>query len=95
MVECRGGPGLALQPGERDRVSGELLGQKLQRDAASELEILRLVDHPHPAAAQDLEHAIVADLPADQVGRARRLDRCRDRTSVATLLGRSPLDGRD
>ena len=45
------GPRLALQPLERLRVPGELLGQELQGDPPAELEVLGLVDDAHAAAA--------------------------------------------
>ena len=52
-------PRLALKPFERLRVPDELFGQKLQRDAAAELDVLGLVDDAHAAASHSGEDAIV------------------------------------
>ena len=43
--------GLALEAAERLRVVGDFVGKKLQGDVATELEVLGLVHHTHPAAA--------------------------------------------
>ena len=52
VLERGGRAGLALQPLERLRVPAQLLRQELQRHAAAELQVLRLVDDAHAAAAE-------------------------------------------
>ena len=52
VVQRGGRARLALEALERLRVAAELLGQELQRDAAAELRVLRLVDDAHAAAAE-------------------------------------------
>ena len=47
------------------RVFGDFVGQKLQGDEAVELDVLGLVDNPHPATAQLLNDAVVRDGLAD------------------------------
>ena len=59
MVQRRCSFGFALKAAERLRVFGYVVGQKLERDEAAELEILRLIDHTHPAPAQLLKDAVV------------------------------------
>ena len=66
MIQCRGSLGFALKAAECLRVFGYLVGQELEGDKATELDILGLVDHTHPAAAQLLDDAVVRDGLADQ-----------------------------
>jgi hypothetical protein len=70
VVEGGGGAGLALEQFHRARVLRHLGGKELQRDAAAEAQVLRLVNDAHPAAAQLLEDAVVGDDAADQGGHA-------------------------
>ena len=58
---------LALEAGQSLRVSGDFIGQELQSDEAAELDVLSLVDHTHPAAAELLDDAVVRDGLADHV----------------------------
>jgi hypothetical protein len=46
-------------------VFGHVIGQELEGNKTPELHILGLVDHPHPAAAQLLDDAVVRDVLAD------------------------------
>ncbi len=54
VVERRGGACFALKSLHRGRIVGQFLGQELQRDAATQLDVFRLVHHTHAAAAQNL-----------------------------------------
>ena len=42
-----------------------MLGEKLQRHLAVELRVLRLVHHTHPALAEPLDDAVMANRGAD------------------------------
>ena len=66
MVERAGGAGLALKPLERRAIARELRGQELQRDAAAQPGVVRLVDDAHAAAADRTHDPVVED------GRPRR-----------------------
>src|SRR5262249_9491773 len=46
-------------------IRGEMRGEQLERDLASETRILREVNLPHPARSEDGENLVVADLPCD------------------------------
>ena len=65
--------------------------QELQGGAATQLEIFRLVDHPHATAAQNLQHAVLADPRSGQVGERGRLW-CR-RNVGGRSVRVQPLDG--
>ena len=66
MVQRRGGARLALEALERRSVLGELGGQELQRDAAAEARVLRLVDDAHPAASEAAHDGVMGDALPDQ-----------------------------
>ena len=57
---------LALKALQSLRVAGDLLRQKLQGHAAPQLQIFRLVHHPHASATQQFQHAVVGDFLATQ-----------------------------
>jgi hypothetical protein len=59
VVQRRGGPRLAPKTFEELAVVDEFFGQEFERHAATELGVLRLIDHSHCAAAEASEHAIV------------------------------------
>ena len=59
MIERGRGLGFALKTAQGLRVLGDVLGQKFQRDRASELEVFRFVDHPHAARCPRPKHAVV------------------------------------
>jgi hypothetical protein len=42
-------------------VSCDILGKKLRDDEAAKFDVLSLIDHSHPAAAQLLDDAVVRD----------------------------------
>jgi hypothetical protein len=65
MVERGRGPRFALETVDRRAVARERLRQELQRDGAPELDVERLEDHTHPAAADLLENLIMRDGFAD------------------------------
>ena len=66
MVQGRGGPGFTLEPFQGRLVLGHVRRQALHGDLATQLGVLRLVDHPHAAAAQLLGDAVVGDGLANQ-----------------------------
>src|SRR4029077_1011788 len=61
VIERGWGRGRALETGERLRVAGYFLRQKLEGDKPSQACILGLVDYAHAAAAQLLDNAVVRD----------------------------------
>jgi hypothetical protein len=65
MIQCRGGLGFTLKAAERLRVFGDVVGKELESDKATELYVLSLVNHTHPAAAEFFDDAIVRDGLAD------------------------------
>ena len=75
MRECGGGAGFAREPLAPDRIACVLGRQRLQRDRAAEPRVLGGVDDAHAAAADFLEHAVGADLPARQREAQARPDR--------------------
>jgi len=75
MLQRRGGAGFALQPLERLGVPAHLLRQELQRHAAAELQIFRLVDDAHAAAAQLREDPVVGNRLTDHGAAAFRFAR--------------------
>src|SRR5258708_34796451 len=62
MIQRRSGPRLACETLQRDGIAGQLFRQKLQRDHAAKLEVLGPIDHPHTAAANDVDDAIMGNL---------------------------------
>jgi hypothetical protein len=65
MLKRGGGPRLALEALESFGVFREIVRQELQGDAPPELQILRLVDDSHAAAAELAEDPVVRDSLAD------------------------------
>src|SRR6185437_15963544 len=68
MIERRSSFPFTSEAAQRLRVVGHIVRQELQRDKATEIEILGLVHHTHPSAAQFLEDAIMRDGLADHLG---------------------------
>ena len=66
MVQRRGGTRFALEALERRSVLGELRGQELQRDAAAEARVLRLVHDAHPAASEAAHDRVMGNAFPDQ-----------------------------
>ena len=60
MVESRGRLRLTLETDQRLGISGQSIGQKLQRHESVQGYVLSFVDHTH-AAAQLLDDAVVRD----------------------------------
>ena len=71
MIQGRGCLGFALEAGERLRVFGYIVGEKLESDKAAEFYVLSLVDDAHPATTEPLNDAVVRDGLVDH--RKRRL----------------------
>ncbi len=65
VIQCGCSLGFALKAGECLRITGNFLGQELQRDKTTEPGVFRLVDHAHTAAAQLLNDAVVRDRSPD------------------------------
>src|ERR1700730_8694914 len=65
MVQRRGGLSLALKAGQRLRILGHFIRQKLQGDESAQVYVLGLVDHAHAAAPELLDDAVVRDGLAD------------------------------
>ena len=66
MVQRGGGTRLALETLERRRVLGQLGGQELQRDAAAEARVLRLVHDAHSTASEPADDRVMGDALPDQ-----------------------------
>ena len=75
MVEGGGGLGFALEAAEGLRILGDFVGQELERDEATEFDVLGLVDDSHAATAEFLDDAVVRDGLADQSGKIPDLGR--------------------
>jgi hypothetical protein len=65
MIEGGSGLRLALKTGQRLRVFGNFVGQKLQGDEAMQAEVLGLVNNAHPATTEFVDNAVVRDRLAD------------------------------
>ncbi len=61
MIQCRRSPRLAPEALQRLRIVRQRIRKKLERDETIELDVLGLVDHTHPAAADFAQHAIMRD----------------------------------
>ena len=62
VVQRGGDPRFLQEPGPEHVVGGQLGRQHLQRDDAAQAEVLRLVDHAHPAAAEHRAHPVAREL---------------------------------
>jgi hypothetical protein len=51
VIERRCGPRFHAETFQGLRILGQIAGQEFQSDAASEFQVLRLVNHAHAAAA--------------------------------------------
>ena len=60
--------GFPLEAAEGLCVVGEFIGEELQGDVATELEVFRLVDHAHSAAADFAEDAVMGNRLAHGLG---------------------------
>src|SRR5262249_30589802 len=69
MVQSGGGARFALKTLQSLAVLGKMFRQKLQGDEAAELGVLGLINHPHPAATQLLEDAVMRNGSAYHDGR--------------------------
>ena len=53
--------GFAPKSRQRLRIAGHIFGQKLERDEAAKPGVLGLVNHPHSATPEFLQHAVMGD----------------------------------
>jgi hypothetical protein len=65
VLERGRGARLALEPLERLRVRGNVLGEELQGDLAPESQVLGAVNDAHAAAAELLDDPVTGDRLAD------------------------------
>src|SRR5208283_4721248 len=65
MVEGGGGAGFAAKTLEGLRILGEVVGEKLKSDEATEFGVFSFVDHAHAAAAMFFDDAVVRNGLAD------------------------------
>ena len=66
MIQRRGCLRLALESFERRLVGRRVLREEFQRNLASELGVLRAVDHSHPATTKLFYDTVMRDSAADQ-----------------------------
>ena len=67
MVERGGGARFAAEPLHRGVVLREVFGEELERDAAAEAGVFRLVDDTHASAAELAQDAVVRNRLVDHV----------------------------
>jgi hypothetical protein len=53
--------GLPLEAAEGLCVVGEFVGKELQRDVTTELEVFRLINHPHATTTDPAEDSVMGD----------------------------------
>ena len=66
VVQRGGDPGFLQETGPEHVIGGKLRRQHLQRDDAAQAEVLRLVDHAHPAASEHRAHPVARELVPHQ-----------------------------
>ena len=67
MIERRGGPSFAAKTLQGLRITGHVIGKKLEGDETAQARVLGLVHHAHPAAAKLFQDAVVRDSLADHI----------------------------
>ncbi len=67
MVQRRRGTGFQQKPVESVLIARELRRQELQRNLASQVKVLRLVNDSHPSAAELAGNAVMRDGLADHI----------------------------
>src|SRR3979411_2629109 len=82
MVQLRGCPRLTLETLQRFGVAHKVLGDELERNVASQLDVFGLVDYAHTTAPQLSQDAIVGDSLAEHE---------RPRSLQAVILGRARI----
>src|SRR5215471_16148075 len=75
MIQSRGGPCFPAETFQRLRVRGQFIWQEFQSDKATEVEVLGLVNYPHPAATQLINDAVMRDGLAQHSKGTPALDR--------------------
>ena len=68
MIQRRGGAGFLLESPDRVGIARERGLQQLHRDVAAKPGVVRQVDFPHSAAADERQHVVGADASADRLG---------------------------
>ncbi len=86
VVERRGGPRLPPEPLQRVRVACQVARQEFQRHLTAQSEVLRPVNHSHPAAAQLLDHREMGDGLAFEFARIESGRRRRARRGPAGVF---------
>ena len=66
MIQCGGCLRLSLKSFKRRLIGRSVLRKEFQRNLASELRVLRAVDHTHPAAAELFYDTVMRDSAADE-----------------------------
>src|SRR6202043_3608413 len=89
VLEARGGASLAGEAPLEVLAAATVRGEELDRRVPLELEVPALVHHPHAAASQAFEDAVMGDRAADQ--RRRRRERRRWDPRVLGILGHERL----
>src|ERR1700683_873368 len=67
MVQSGSGLGFALEPGQRLRVAGKFVGQKLKGNETLQPRVFRFVNHAHPATTELFNNAVMGDGLADHL----------------------------
>src|ERR1700693_5151243 len=65
MVECRCSLGFPLEAAEGLRIAGHFVGQEFQPHKTMQASVLGLVNHPHPAATELFDNAVVRNCLVD------------------------------
>ena len=58
---------LPTQSASARRITRHFFWQKLQSNAATQFQVLRLVHHSHATATEDFQHSVVGNLLANQI----------------------------
>ena len=61
MIQCGGGPRLALKTIERLGIAGHVSGRNFSATKRPQARVFRLVDHAHAAPTEIFEDAVVRD----------------------------------
>src|SRR5271170_4384317 len=66
MVQCRGGLGFTLKTLEGNRITSEFFWQEFQRYQPTQFKILGLENYSHATAPDDIEYAVMRNLPPNK-----------------------------
>ena len=96
MIQSGSSLRFALEAAQRLWIFGDLVGQEFQGDKAVQLQVLGLVNHAHPAAAELLDDAVVRDGLADHGWHVRSGCNVRDVAEAkSTRTTHQKLGGRE